>query len=277
MAKSALKPTDRKSLIALVRAELAKTRGQRLSLRQFLASTGLGRYDVSKFFDSWSEVMRAAGAPFDVNGRRVPRERLLADWGAVAWKLRRLPSAKAYKVHGNYGFSTLSRCFGGWAAVKNAFREYAAGKDEWAEVLALVEGRKAVTAGAPAAPKKPSPRIRRRRQDHFAFGEPLLITGLRNAPTNESGVIYLFGVIGERLGFQVEAIRTAFPDCVAKRRMSSGEWRNVTIEFEYESRNFVIHGHDPAGCELLVCWTHNWPDCPENIEVIALSDAIKKI
>jgi len=44
------------------------------------------------------------------------------------------------------------------------------------------------------------------------------------------------------------------------------------IEFEKESRNFLKHGHDPNGCDLIVCWEHNWPECP--VEVLALRDVI---
>jgi hypothetical protein len=43
----------------------------------------------------------------------------------------------------------------------------------------------------------------------------------------------------------------------------------VKIEFEKESRNFLRHGHLPSGCDLIVCWVHNWPECP--VEVIELS------
>ena len=26
--------------------------------------------------------------------------------------------------------------------------------------------------------------------------------------------------------------------------------------------------------DILVCWTHNWEDCPANLEVIALSEVV---
>lgn len=58
------------------------------------------------------------------------------------------------------------------------------------------------------------------------------------------------------------------------RRISPGNWQIVTIEFEFESKNFRQHRHDPAGCDIIVCWEHNWPDCPENLKVIALSEYV---
>ncbi|HKV95245.1 MAG TPA: hypothetical protein VJW20_22055 [Candidatus Angelobacter sp.] len=41
------------------------------------------------------------------------------------------------------------------------------------------------------------------------------------------------------------------------------------MSFEYESKNFVLHGHDPKKC-VIVCWRHNWKECPAEIEVIEL-------
>jgi hypothetical protein len=42
-----------------------------------------------------------------------------------------------------------------------------------------------------------------------------------------------------------------------------------------ESRNFLTHLHDPQKCHLIVCWEHNWPDCP--LEVVELKSAVKRI
>jgi hypothetical protein len=46
----------------------------------------------------------------------------------------------------------------------------------------------------------------------------------------------------------------------------------VRIEFEFRSRTFRDHGHDPDGCDLIVCWEHNWPECP--LEVVELRKVI---
>ena len=101
--------------------------------------------------------------------------------------------------------------------------------------------------------------------------------GMRNAPINEAGVVLLFGMLAERLGFYVESARAAFPDCEAKRRLGPGEWQTVRIEFEYESRNFRVHRHDVEGCDLIVCWVHNWAECPAQLEVIALGEEVARL
>jgi hypothetical protein len=93
---------------------------------------------------------------------------------------------------------------------------------------------------------------------------------MTNAPMNELGVVLLFGMVAGDLGFQVELVQGRFPDCEAKREVAPGKWQRSRIEFEYESKNFLLHGHDPKGCDVIVCWRHNWKECPEEIEVIEL-------
>jgi hypothetical protein len=74
--------------------------------------------------------------------------------------------------------------------------------------------------------------------------------------------------LAEELGFAVLRIQPGFPDCEAMREIKPGVWQRVRIEFEFESRNFVAHEHRVDGCEIIVCWNHNWEACP--LEVIEL-------
>ena len=69
-----------------------------------------------------------------------------------------------------------------------------------------------------------------------------------------------FGVVSNDLGFLVEAVHPGFPDCEAKRALDKKRtrWERVRIEFEFKSGNFREHGHDPAGCDVIVCWEHDW-------------------
>ena len=43
------------------------------------------------------------------------------------------------------------------------------------------------------------------------------------------------------------ALTSDFPDCLARRKVGRNRWEEVRIEFEYESKSFVTHGHDPIG------------------------------
>jgi hypothetical protein len=108
------------------------------------------------------------------------------------------------------------------------------------------------------------------------YGQPMDFRGLRHAPINEQGVVYVFALVAQELGFRVEAIGTAYPDCEAIRQIDKSEkWQRVHIEFEYASSNFVTHKHPIEGCDLIVCWKHDWKECP--IEVIELSSEIVKL
>jgi hypothetical protein len=109
------------------------------------------------------------------------------------------------------------------------------------------------------------------------FGEKLNYRSLSCAPINENGVIYLFGVLQDVIDYKIESIQAGFPDCIARRCIGNGRWEEVRIEFEFQSLNFVYHKHDPNEVDIIVCWEHNWKDCPEHIEVLELSSMIGKI
>lgn len=121
---------------------------------------------------------------------------------------------------------------------------------------------------------KPSKKISKKKTQ---FGKPIAFRGLRFAPINEQGVVYLFGMVSRELGFLIESIRTEFPDCEGKRcvDLKKNLWEHVLIEFEYSSKNFKSHGHNPDDCDLIVCWKHNWNECP--IEVLELKSIIKNL
>ena len=87
----------------------------------------------------------------------------------------------------------------------------------------------------------------------------------------------MFGMLSRELGFIVEVIRKQYPDCVAKREMSGrrGVWESVSIEFEFRSSHFQSHGHDAEECDVIVCWEHDWVECP--LEVICLRDVVNRV
>jgi len=108
------------------------------------------------------------------------------------------------------------------------------------------------------------------KKDRPVLGEPFDRSPMTNAPVNELGVMVLFGMMAAGLGLQVESVQGKFPDCIARRQVAPGKWQYLRIEFEYESKNFKLHGHDPKGCDMIVCWRHNWKECPAEIEVVEL-------
>lgn len=100
----------------------------------------------------------------------------------------------------------------------------------------------------------------------FSVGRPIKIDGMAYAPTNEQGVVFLFGRLASRLGFHVESIQNGFPDCRARRR-----GRTYRIEFEYRASSY--DGHPARGADIVVCWENDWEHRPKryrHLEIIEL-------
>lgn len=116
--------------------------------------------------------------------------------------------------------------------------------------------------------------ILRRREASALVGPPINFRGFVYAPVNENGVIFLFSKVAGDLGITVEGIQVKFPDAFGKR-YDNDRGYPVTMEFEYRSSEYKRHGHPKEGCDLVVCWEHDWKQCP--IEVIELRSLIKKL
>ena len=278
------KPASREAVLDAIRRVIKASGGGHVSLAAFLASSGLGSGDIFRHFVRWKDALCAAGFGFKYYNAPVESDQLLADWGSVVRELQRLPSCMEYQHKGNHAYVTLQRRFDGWSNVPNAFLAFAGGKSEWVDLQKLVPALPKPSA-VRRVPEKPPGRPKscwvtrwargRRKLNLPLCGVPLDFGVFRYAPTTEAGVILLFGTMAKRLGFLIETVHPAFPDCKAVRQAGPEVWESVHIEFEYQSRNFRAHGHDPEGCDLIVCWEHDWPECP--VEVLALKDEIEKM
>ena len=113
------------------------------------------------------------------------------------------------------------------------------------------------------------------RGDRPVYGPAMVPAALIHEPINEMGVVFLFGTVAEKLGFMVTLVQAEFPDCEALREVGPRRWQRIRIEFEYESRNFLRHDHCAAECDLIVCWVHNWPECP--LEVVELREVMGRL
>ncbi len=263
----------------------AQSLGRPPSRAEFKRSSGMTEYQVLKHFPSWREAVKAAGLEPHSTNVPIEPEALLQDWGELVRRVRRIPTRAQYRRDGNYSPGVFERKFGPWSAVPAKFREFAQDKAEWAEVVALLpleNARPTFRAPSPHVPTgSPSATFTGPRhlklENRPTYGNPIDFRGLRHEPVNEDGVIFLFGMVARELGYLVEAVQAGFPDCEAKRHVEAGKWQRVRIEFEFESRNFRDHGHPADGCDIIVCWHHNWPDCPPHLEVVELSAVIRTL
>lgn len=230
----------------------------RLGVGAFERATGISRYDVMRSFGSFRALRRAAG--LGVAQSKVDRGARLRALRDACLAAGRVIEPDTLDRIGRYRPSSYVRIWGTWHKALRALRVWATENDpDFAHLGSL----------PPGAPSSPRPRPR-----GPYYGVPLCAGPLQHAPLNELGVVLLFGALAARLGFTVERITARFPDCEAKRWTSRG-WQDVRIEFEYESRNFQRHGHDPAGCDLIVCWEHNWPGAP--LEVLELKREVTRV
>jgi hypothetical protein len=115
---------------------------------------------------------------------------------------------------------------------------------------------------------------RRPLKDRPLLGAPMSLPAMAYDPVNEMGVLVLFSMLALQLGFVIEYVQAGFPDCQARIEVEPGRWQHFRIEFEYESLQFKKHGHDPSQCDLIVCWRHNWKNCPPHIQVLELSKLV---
>jgi len=236
-----------------------------LTAREYEKHSKAGVNTILRRFGSWNAALKKAGLSVK-NLQNISDEELLAEIERVWNLLGRQPHYGEMGRLGKFSLGPYERIFGGWTkAVEEFVRWKSARGDDSFEDLKEIK--------PDILPNKPKKEHRTKKVE---YGEPIDFLGLRHAPLNEQGVVYLFGMLSRQLGFIIEAIRTDFPDCEGKRQISGkqGRWERVSIEFEYKSSNFKEHGHNPDECDVIVCWENDWKDCP--IEVISLKELMHK-
>ncbi len=262
-------------------AAIARGLGRAPSRSEFVSLAGITDYHVLQCFPSWNDAVRSAGLHANTLNVRLEDSELLKDWGETVRTNRAILPRRAYRRLGKYDPRTLERRFGPWSSLPEVFLNFAKGNPEWADVVALlpvpVLKQDHGSNNGLASPILPKKTRHVPLKDRATYGNPTRFRGLRQEPVNEQGVVLLFGMLAKELGYVIEAVQTGFPDCEAMRQITPERWQRVRIEFEFESRNFRDHGHPASGCDVIVCWRHNWHECPESIEVVELSSVVKSL
>jgi hypothetical protein len=245
-----------------------------------LAEAGISRHVLFDRCGSLGKALATVGLKAIGAGLPHADSTLLLDWAQVTRKLGKIPSSGEYSKAGCFSLAPFLTRYRHWRCIPQAFAKFVGEsrtEHEWQDVLDLI-GTNDLT------PDEPMKRGKFRRAVRSTvlpgrpiYGESLMLPELAFEPVTESGVIFAFGMVARRLGFVVLRIQTEFPDCEAMRRVARGQLQRVQIEFELESRNFVTHKHDPDGCDVIICWVHNWPECPANIEVVELSKIMREM
>jgi len=209
-------------------AEIARQLGRAPSLLEFVARSGISKYSVSRFFPRWNDAIRATGLEPNRLKVRPEDSELLKDWGQTVRKRRAIPTKYAYRRKGKCDPRTLEERFGGWTSVPRAFCKFAKGKRAWADVVELLPAPVTRTLLSKAACSQtnegslssipPKPLQHLRLKGRATYGNPTNFLGLRHEPVNEQGVVLLFGMLANDLGYRIEAVQKGFPDCEAMPR-----------------------------------------------------------
>lgn len=101
---------------------------------------------------------------------------------------------------------------------------------------------------------------------HTATPKEKPLVGEYDNTNNENAAIFQFGRVADKYGFRMIRFNNAYPDAV----FESADGKELWVEFEHVSENFIKHGHDPRYCDLIVCYVHN---CEKlTVPVLALRD-----
>jgi hypothetical protein len=254
----------------------------------------VSRKMVRQHFSNYGKLLAECGLSGLGSGYKAAMEDVFLDWAKLVRTLQRLPTIGEYEIGSKFSVRPLVTRFGTWSQAPYGLKLFAEEKgwtEEWKDVLAMVDAkaqqdeargalmseqgpenvRRARKLARKQGPESPQ-RLRINREVYGGLVRPF---PLLCAPVNEMGVVFLFGAMAERLGFAVLRIRMEYPDCEALMQVGENRLDLVKIEFEYESRNFLKHMHEVNDSDVIVCWKHNWPECP--LEVIELSKEIEKI
>lgn len=270
----------KEEIIAAIKNSAAEL-GHVPTMAEVRRATKLTKFAIRRHFASFEEALCACGFDPKGPGYVISEMALFLDWAGLVRKMGKVPTLTEYEMDGSYSVRPMRRRYKGWTHLPAGMLEFARKNQlegEWGDVLDVVsrylelaeeQGRTSGRVNAhylkPGVGTEGAGWRLKLREDQPVYGTPLLPTPLSHSPTNELGVVFLFGVVARELGFMVMRLQAAFPDCEAMHEVEPGRWQRVRIEFEYESRNFVTHMHTAEDCDLIVCWSHNWGSCPLDV------------
>ena len=244
----------------------------------FKRNTDISQWQIYKVFKSWNEAVTAAGLEPDTSKERKSDSDLFRELLRVCEEIKTIPTTMEFERISKFSISTYTKKrWGTWEGTLIEFRDWLEENNPKSEFIYQLPEKQKPKIDMSTMVNDQKRNFVWQSKKGIVYGPPLDFRGLRNEPVNEQGVVFLFGKISEELGFSIEAIRTNYPDCDGKRLIDKNKnlWEPVTIEFEYLSSNFLQHGHKPEYCDVIVCWIHDWVDCP--LEVIELKDVIKQL
>jgi hypothetical protein len=258
------------ALLAAVKVASRKCPDRYLTLARFQRLSGLSKKRIQRAFPAgWRALQKHLG--LKQTWEHWSEDELLKRYHRAVRSVGGMPTWAQFLKHADCTLYALQRCFGKKERLLARYWDWLAAHGH------------PIPAWLPAPQSRPvelplPPACLRGRAPGFTYGPALNFRNLGHAPTNEAGVLFLFALVSAELGFFLHGLHTiGFPDADALRLIDKrkNHWQRVRIEFEFRSSNFKRHRHDPDQCDLIVCWKHDWPECP--LEVIELRKVVKKL
>jgi hypothetical protein len=283
MAKE--KPT-RESIVNAWKKLDAKS-SKPVGVSQVSREMGISPHWFWKLFagESLTDMKRQHGIRLSPQETHRSTDDLLSQLDSVVSKRRQMPAWNVLINETGISENTWKKNLGGreGCSQEDVYRTY----EKWLQanrpespnlelVTAHFQGPAAAQSPATNAPSASRGSPAYQKTDARVFGRRLHFRNLAYEPTNEQGVVFLFGMVSQELGFEsIEYLGIDFPDCEGKWKVRGRQQlQHVRIEFEFKSSNY---DHDPSGCDVIVCWEHNWKECPASLKVIELKKEIKAL
>lgn len=184
---------------------------------ELMSHGGVSRRDLRRNFGTLRQALRECKLERASGNKKVYMENLFHDWAQVTRSLKKLPTMKEYEALSQYSVRPLKTRFVSWSYVPAGLKRFAEGKglaEEWKDVLALVNDTREPQSAGPLTFAGP---FAQTMPGQPTYGAPIQCGALVFAPTNEFGVLFLFGAIADRLGFLVLRVQAEFPDIEALR------------------------------------------------------------
>jgi hypothetical protein len=190
-----------------------------ISKKDFERISGISEYHIYRLFPDggWSEVKTLACLDrHPKHNRPVSDDLAMQEFNRVTSELGRIPSWAQFDARSSISADVIRSRFGGHKGILKQYRNWLEINEP--ESLLLIELKAYSLPENPTPPQRAPnnqrvfPIVDRKPKEGLTFGPPINFRGLRHAPINEQGVVFLFGMVSDELGFIVEAINAAFPD-----------------------------------------------------------------
>ena len=200
----------KQELLNLAEQIASRLKRRMMSQAEFTREAGISYRPIHRLFGSWESFTSEAGLQLHpAHKQKIPDESLFREFFRITTQLGRLPSYQELSLT-KYSSGTFEGRYGTYSDFRVHALQY--GLDH-----GLVEPDIAKQEIARPSRQRNQGVSYEQHNDRPVLGHRINFRGLLHAPVNELGVVYLFGILSQELGFVVESVQSGFPDCQAKR------------------------------------------------------------